>query len=514
MKGDSRRWTVRLFLIAVLIFGALLRLDAIDHDLPYTYNLDEVHFLDPAFNYVLRGDPNPHFFFHPGSTLIYLLSGSLEIYYQGGRMLGDFTGFDGFTEAYHSDPTTVFIIGRVLSVTAAVLSILAVYLIGSRMFSPPAGLLSAFLFSTLPMHVKHSRMIRTDALAIALILLTVLAAIKYLKEGGYWGGLAALLAGLAVATKYSALPVVVTVFISLYFRLVMRRSDGSRTSSPISLALIGLVGLGFFLGAPFAILDWGSAWKDIASQAQVVTVGYPAIPVVPKFCWYLGNILPYASGGIVIPLLSVVGIFFAFKDDRRRTLVFLSFPVLYLILILPPQLRMPRYMLYLLPFVSLLAVRTVFGVMKLITVREKVSTLISVLVVLLLAFFPLRATLRDHRSLAREDIRTTARRWLEENVPEGEGIVYEAACPLLHQMDTGKWRLLNKGNNRIISQSLEFYEKHGYRYVVINRFYRSKVEQNTKRWPKAVQRYKQLEGKEKLKTFRRGSVVIEVYRLY
>ena len=56
-----------------MLVGFVLRLRGITWGLPYLYDPDEHFFVDPAVRIVTTGDLNPHWFGHPGSTVIDLL---------------------------------------------------------------------------------------------------------------------------------------------------------------------------------------------------------------------------------------------------------------------------------------------------------------------------------------------------------------------------------------------------------------------------------------------------------
>jgi NO-binding membrane sensor protein with MHYT domain len=101
---------------------------------------------------------------------------------------------------------TAYLLARLCNVTYGVLSLLMIFLIGRRIFSPEVGLLAAAVLSAFPRHVLSSTQFKPDILVLLLTLVafywTLDAALnpsrrRFLKVG--------LAVGLAVATKYTGI---------------------------------------------------------------------------------------------------------------------------------------------------------------------------------------------------------------------------------------------------------------------------------------------------------------------
>ena len=105
----------RVIFALVLILAVLLRNWGINPDLPYLYDIDEPVFVDPALRMVWSGDLNPHWFGHPGSTVIYI---NALIYLNirfVGQVLGWFSDLSGFKSFYLADPTLFYLLPRFFS---------------------------------------------------------------------------------------------------------------------------------------------------------------------------------------------------------------------------------------------------------------------------------------------------------------------------------------------------------------------------------------------------------------
>jgi 4-amino-4-deoxy-L-arabinose transferase-like glycosyltransferase len=99
---------------------------------------------------------------------------------------------------------TAYLLARLCNVTYGVLSLLMIFLIGRRIFSPAAGLLAAAVLSAFPRHVLSSTQFKPDILVFLLSLVafywTLEAARRQTLRRFLLVGLAV---GLAVATKYT-----------------------------------------------------------------------------------------------------------------------------------------------------------------------------------------------------------------------------------------------------------------------------------------------------------------------
>src|SRR5450755_1257733 len=143
----ARRDLHRPALVALLVATFLLRLWGIKQGLPYSYNGDEAtHFVPRAIAF-FGHDLNPHYFLNP-PAYSYLLHVVFDLWF-GGR--------DAVTRAYTSDPTTLYVVARVVAAALGTIATWLTYLAGARMFTRPVGLVAAsiFGFAFLPIFYSH-----------------------------------------------------------------------------------------------------------------------------------------------------------------------------------------------------------------------------------------------------------------------------------------------------------------------------------------------------------------------
>ena len=71
--------------------------------------------------FVVTGDPNPHWFGHPGSTVIHLLGLVFYGYWVVGYIAGWFSDLQSFEALFSTNPTSFYLIGRALAVVPELL---------------------------------------------------------------------------------------------------------------------------------------------------------------------------------------------------------------------------------------------------------------------------------------------------------------------------------------------------------------------------------------------------------
>ena len=97
--------------------------------------------------------------------------------------------------------------GRALSALADVGSILMVFVLGRRMFSPGAGLLAAAFTAVAVIHVQNSHFYRPETFSVFFTLAAFWAMLRMVEEKRLRdSALLGLMVGLALAPKVNVLP--------------------------------------------------------------------------------------------------------------------------------------------------------------------------------------------------------------------------------------------------------------------------------------------------------------------
>lgn len=295
---------------------------------------------------------------------------------------------------------------RIPSVFFGELSILSVYLIGRRLHSKNAGLLSAFILAVNPLHIYYSQEVRMYTLATLAVTLNMLLFIK-LIEGNYvnWRGRGVyLLSNLVLLmSDYVALLILPVQFL---FLVTTRKTSELR--SWLSYLLISLVLTSWWLPMFIKQLSVGSVtsanvpvWKMVVGGFDIKAIPLTVVKFIigrislsDKFLYYL-LLLPVC---LIFLYVLFKGVRFI-KGQYRNLLIFwVTIPV---ILATVVSFLVPIYSYFRLLFVLPAAIILVsFGI---ISSKGKIKYLLLT-IILAVQLFSVSVYLFNH-SYQREDWR-------------------------------------------------------------------------------------------------------------
>jgi 4-amino-4-deoxy-L-arabinose transferase-like glycosyltransferase len=551
-------------LLAILVLALALRLKGIAYGLPYSFvNADESMVVPKAFQ-AARGHLNPQFFYYP--ALYFYLTGALyllaaPVWWLLGH--GNFLAQTSFVV----DAGPYFLLGRLLSTAMGTASVYLVYRLGRDAFGRVTGLLAALFLAVAPLHVAYSHMAVTDVTAVAF---SLLAFVLLQRAAGRVPGtdaaadgdwldrvaasraaerraarllvLGALVAGLATSTKYNlgmlVLPATVAAVFACRPEAARRVSAGGRAGL-VWLRLLVLrvylpMAVAFIVASPFVLLDAPHFLRDFRRQSQIMDRGWLGFEHVGNGFWF--NLTPNLTGaiGVVLVVLGLAGLGWAFWRRTRPDLMVAPYVVVYFLYIGTWKELADRYLLVITPLVILLGVRLCVDVVRLATPRVKRVALPAVVVALAVAFvLPLTASVAFDRELSGADTRELAREWIQRNVPAGSLIAVENYGPplvredqLTHYRDAGldpvAYRLvrlkLPVPGTPEPTRDLARLREQGVEYVVTSSRVRDRVMAAAADYPGLAEFYRRLdEQAELVKEFRPGpderGPVLRLYRL-
>ncbi len=403
-------------LAVILVSAFLLRLWGIKQGLPYSYNVDEAtHFVPRAIAF-FGHDLNPHYFLNP-PAYSYLVHIVLELWFGSG---------DAVSRAYATDPTSVFVVARLVVAVLGTVSVWFTYLAGTRFFSRNVGLLAAAIMAFAFLPVFYSHLALNDVPTLAPVAMS-LAGVAGVMRWGRWRdyALAGVGIGLAAATKYTG----GITLMCLLAAFVCDSTGGAVWGSVRRFALALLLALASFLLAnPFAVLDFASFQAGVNSQASLAAGQDPVkLGTQPgsgisyylwTFTWGLGwGPALAAIGGSVLLLV------------RRRigmALVLVPAPIMFIIFMGNQQRFFGRWLMPIFPIVAILGA---YGAMELVRwlvgPRRIPLELAMGAVWLLMLAQSLVAVIHNDAVLSRPDTRSLLRAWMVHNVPAGSKVVIE-----------------------------------------------------------------------------------------
>ncbi len=172
----------------------------------------------------------------------------------------------------------VALAGRLVIALLDTLTILLVYLLGRRLYGPWPGVLAAALYAFTAQAIQLSHFWAMDPASTTFTVLAVLGGVQMVQERSWRAVLlAGGAAGLAISSKFSALPVLAVPVVAglavLWREQRGRLGDGPGAARmvlgiPVALAVAGMA---FAVTSPYAVLDWRHFLQyTLVEQGQMV----------------------------------------------------------------------------------------------------------------------------------------------------------------------------------------------------------------------------------------------------
>jgi hypothetical protein len=402
-------------LAVVVLLGGLARFWNLAWDGgAYSFHPDEW-----ALNQVVRRlgpDLNPHFFFY-GSFPVYLyraLAGTLSAA----------TGIDWLAEDHLS------LVGRFCSALASTAMLPLMFVAGKRLWGHGAGLLAAGFGASAALLIQAAHFGTVDTLLTLAGLALFLCALRIAEgAGSSWYLLSGLVLGLAIATKLSAISM---VLFPLLAHLVRSRPGTPGVVRNPALLVAAAVGTAL-LASPYYLLDWREVWHAIVAQSDELSGGYKL-----PYTWQFIGSKPYLfetqnlvawSLGWPLGLAALTGWAWALVQALRtrdaRLLLLVTWPTLYLLYIGTWQARFVRHTLPLLPFCCLFAAGGLAALATWLKDKQQPLRVARYLPAALVAAGAAGWGLAFLSIYAATDTRIAATTWIRDTLPPGTHLVVE-----------------------------------------------------------------------------------------
>src|SRR5579859_2082979 len=503
------------------IFGAALIfcLWGIRQDLPFTPQVDEDVFVKSAVRIASSGIPNPLWFGHPGSTVIYPLAAAYKIW--------DIAAYGGswwqpdprLAARFASASGDFYLLGRFLPIGYAVASLIFVFLIGRRVLGARVGLLGAWLAVLCPLAISYAQVVRTDSAAVFFSMLALWLCLRLYDRPTVGNqALAGAAIGLAIATRYfmiALVPVLLTIDGVTVWRQVTRHGSLRR---PLLELVVGLLAIAaaFALSTPYFFLDFPVALQSIAAENEASHLGSDGLTPI-------GNLLYYVTGAIPLDLtwppafLAAAGAGLALWRRRLEPLLLLGFVLALLGGASLSALHADRWVIQLLPVLALFAADALETIWLWLSARLRWSQVAQAGVLLsavaLISARPIyQLTLQDIRQ-ASPSTRVLARQWILQNLPAGSRIAEEGYTAPLD--NTGL--AVKTQDSLATGETLGDYRQQGYRYLVASNQMYGRYFAEPQRYAAETAFYNQLFKQKLLAKFgpsaTQGGPVIRIYDL-
>lgn len=351
-------------------------------------------------------------------------------------------------------------VGRALTALFDTGTVLLIFLIGRRLYNPNVGLLAAAFLAVAVLHIQIAHFFTSDPymtfFVVAALHFMVAGHHEVISEGQKRGllllGLAAVMAGLAIGSKFTA----VLLVLPLAWTALTVGASGNRWR-PFVVVTVAII-LTFIITNPFAVLDWscppgefagllGSLQRSLSRSCYLQNVMTQNAMVRGAldlaFTRQYAGTIPYLYHfemllrwglGPFLGLLGIVGLVWALTDTwravesdpaaggflsrgaRHAVIILLLWVTPYLFLTGSFYVKFIRYMQPIVPFALL------FGAAMLWQWRSlwgrRVAAGVCLVAGVLYAVFFIGLYNRDHPWNA-------ASLWIYENVPSGTTILSE-----------------------------------------------------------------------------------------
>lgn len=467
------KYRARAALLLVLGFAFGLRLWGISWGMPYALHADEPKYISRAVAMLATGDLNPHYFENP-PLLTYALLAELAVFVPSAQHMGLLPTTENLRSQLFLSPEPFYLLARLNGVVAGTATVFLTYLVARRLLGEATALLSALVLAVAFLHVRNSHYAVNDVPATFLLVVMAYFASRVLADGRLrdylFGGI---FLGLAVATKYN-MGIGAAVLITAHLLRINRWQLAQRLPSHLPLVLAGGASLlAFVLGDPFSILDFSAFVKGFIGQYQwtkdiLTTYGTSMGMVISRVLWI--GFGPFALG------LAAVGILLMGLRRLRPALLVASFPAVYVaFFVLGSSVFYNRFAIPLLPFLAILAARSLVEFLDLVGRRSSWATT-ALATVSLLAALVVPSLVLDvsyDALLTTEDTRMLLGRWVDANVPPGSTMGIEGYTLLDSEgrrLDPEKVRYAIHPFPTLAQHTARNYESAHYDYLIVSSY--------------------------------------------
>jgi len=445
-------------LVLIIFLGAIFRFYGLNWDQSQHFHPDErmitmvankIHLPTTTEEiqavFTPQSSLNPQFFAY-GSFPIYLLKIAGSFF---GLLDSSFGSYDGLN-----------LVGRWLSALFDLGTLVIIFIIGKQLFNKTVGLLGAFFYSAAVLPIQLSHFYAVDTPLTFFIMATLLVAILIQKQFT-WEKILILgiFFGLALATKTSALVLLIPVVLTLFCKLKFSQKFFISLFLTFTFCI-----LTFLIVEPFALIDFPNFLQQTMAQQQMTksawtfpyTLQY--VGKVPYF-YEIKNIFFWGLGPLLTALAFVGTVFAIFKTFRptfnSKFLIINSFVIAYFLVTGSFAIGFMRYMLPLYPLLCLFAAYFVYIFLRFGEAKRQGSVL-QVLILSLVLIWPLSFL----SIYSQPNTRNQATSWILKNIPQGSSLAIEhwddalpvGYAPLynmiefpLYDSDTPtKWELMNQ----------------------------------------------------------------------
>ncbi len=412
---------------ALVLVAAALRFRALDFGLPHTEaRPDERAVINPAL--ALLSGRLPQFYDYPWLYIWLVTIGYLG-YFVWGALTGVFHSVADLVASWPRHWEPFFLISRAISAGFGTASVVAIYALGERVRDAATGVMAALFLTVAFLHVRDSHFGTTDiAMTFLIVVGLVLILDAHRTTSRRTFAAAGAVSGLAAATKYNALILVVPMVASYGLSLLDSPRAGRRNWVNLNVVWFALpFAIAFAVGVPFVALDTERFVVAMGELGHSMATGDPRIALSNGWMHHLNLSLRYGLG---VPLLAagLAGALVLAWSQPRLAVLVLSFPLVYFLVAGSIRNLYFRYAMPMVPFLCVAAAYLLARASDALAARwgprhARLTQTLTVAAAVAIALPSAVSTWEFNRIMAQTDNRVVVADWFAANVPPGHSVL-------------------------------------------------------------------------------------------
>lgn len=423
--GVAAHLKMRKWLYLIIVAAVAARLWGISFGLPSLNDPDEPLFVVSSLTMIAGKTLNPGWFGHPGTTTLYALAIIDLLIVMVAILSGKFASLEAFTTYIYSDPSILFIGGRIFIAMCGIATIILTYMVAKRLVNERVGMIAAGLLVFMPLHISFSQIIRTDMQASMFMLLAILATLRIARDGRWQDyALTGAVIGCAVATKWpSATVMIAPIAVTLIKAHERRETLWPSLKHLVMMGAVSIITL--FIISPYLLIEYREVIRNLTGEFQDHHVGATGGSFTANMIDYIAGTLRETFGILGI-ILSGIGLFCCARMGRVKVALLILPAAAFFIFISLQSLIWDRWLVPLLPFFALFAAIAIDRLMEAAKPRLGQGMVGGATALLLVALIvPMAAGSHAQTRERLNDTRNQASAWARANMADGSKILVE-----------------------------------------------------------------------------------------
>ena len=439
---ENRKKTL-IFLILIIILGAILRFWGLRLDLPSVYHPDE-HFIVYYGLEIPKRFGNPGWFGYP-SMCMYLFTFANVLWFAAAYISGNVSSWGEFYKWYQDDPTAFYLLARTITILWGLLTIWLLYYWGKKEKSTKLGLLSALALSVVFIHVRESHFVTVDVPLTAFMTAGSICLMQLVRtKDKFWFYASIVCTGLATGCKYTG----IFLFPGLVAAIVLTEPRKYIFSNIIH-AFFSIIII-FTLTTPFSVIVFPDFLQDILYQFYASNNSGMLFNAKHSWFYYFENFFGMVDESALVMCIGVVVVFVytIFVKKDKHDIPVLLWVFLYLIWLTITPRGWIRWSLPVIPPLIYFGCQFVD-----FSLEKNIKSVWIGYCLIIFAFF-MKSILFDLCIVINQDTRDLAIKWLKNNVEKQSYIYRGSFGPDLKALEKAGFRVIT--DKSLLSDRIAF----------------------------------------------------------